>query len=66
MPSRPCYQSFDTDKSDTIELCEFIHWCLDIPAMAWRAERVRRMDEGAADIDHAAAAMAEEAAKVSM
>lgn len=35
-------QTFDTDQSGTIELSEFIRWCLNIDTMAWKAERVRR------------------------
>lgn len=60
-----CLQSFDTNNSGAIELSEFTHWCLDIPTVAWRAERVRRTLNGNGDsVEHAAAVMADEALQV--
>lgn len=34
--------AFDTNGNGTIELEEFMTFCLSIPSLPWRAERVRR------------------------
>lgn len=36
--------TFDSDGSGTIELDNFMTFCLSIPSLAWRAEKVRRSD----------------------
>ncbi|CBN79555.1 conserved unknown protein [Ectocarpus siliculosus] len=71
-------ETFDTDGSGTIELSEFIRWCLDIDTMAWKAERVRRTTggqtsgghgkrgDGEIGIDEAAARMAGEVAQAQL
>ncbi|CAN0406137.1 unnamed protein product, partial [Ectocarpus sp. 12 AP-2014] len=71
-------KTFDTDGSGTIELSEFIRWCLDIDTMAWKAERVRRTTGGQTNgghgkrgdvgigIDEAAARMAGEVAQAQL
>lgn len=34
--------TFDTDGNGTVELDEFMTFCLSIPSLPWRAEKVRR------------------------
>lgn len=34
--------TFDADGNGTIELEEFMTFCLSIPSLPWRAEKVRR------------------------
>ncbi|CAM9759866.1 unnamed protein product, partial [Ectocarpus fasciculatus] len=75
---REIFKTFDTDGSGTIELSEFIRWCLDIDTMAWKAERVRRTTggqtsgehgkcgDGEIGIDEAAARMAGEVAQAQL
>ncbi|CAN0216058.1 unnamed protein product [Ectocarpus sp. 6 AP-2014] len=75
---REIFKTFDTDDSGTIELSEFIRWCLDIDTMAWKAERVRRTTggqtsggrgkrgDGEIGIDEAAARMAGEVAQAQL
>eukprot|EP00752_Nemacystus_decipiens_P003647 g3361.t1 len=78
---REIFKTFDTDNNGTIELIEFIRWCLDIDSMAWKAERIRRTTADSdgcagrdsasiggkcAGIDQAATAMAAEASKAQL
>lgn len=37
--------TFNPDGSGTIELDSFMTFCLSIPSLPWRAEKVRRSDE---------------------
>lgn len=34
--------TFDTDGNGTVELDEFMTFCLSIPSLPWRAEKARR------------------------
>ncbi|CAM9712187.1 unnamed protein product, partial [Choristocarpus tenellus] len=34
--------TFDSDENGTIEMCEFMEFCLSIPSLPWKAERARR------------------------
>lgn len=34
--------TFDTDGNGTVELDEFMAFCLSIPSLPWRAEKARR------------------------
>lgn len=34
--------AFDTDGNGTVELDEFMTFCLSIPSLPWRAEKARR------------------------
>lgn len=36
--------TFDTDGNGTVELDEFMTFCLSIPSLPWRAEKARRHD----------------------
>ncbi|CAN0342956.1 unnamed protein product, partial [Ectocarpus fasciculatus] len=35
---------FDTDGNGTVELDEFMTFCLSIPSLPWRAEKARRLN----------------------
>lgn len=35
--------TFDADGNGTVELEEFMTFCLSIPSLPWRAEKVRRL-----------------------
>lgn len=39
---------FDEDKNGTVSMEEFLHYCLHIPTLAWKAEKLRREREAAA------------------
>lgn len=39
---------FDEDKNGTVSMEEFLHYCLHIPTLAWKAERLRHEREAAA------------------
>ena len=39
---------FDEDKNGTVSMEEFLHYCLHIPTLAWKAEKLRHEREAAA------------------